>query len=85
MDTCLFFSVHNVCFSCPMREYKFLILDFLSQKKKIIFELKYSEQKRHDNEGLEVFGFSFSLLFPNQSSVVHTRGESRGEVSSVTP
>ena len=31
MDTCLFFSVHNVCFSCPMRKYKFLILEFLSQ------------------------------------------------------
>ena len=66
MDTCLFFSVHNVCFSCPMREYKFLILDFLSQKKKIIFELKilkYSEQQRHDNEGLDKFGFSFFSVF----------------------
>ena len=46
-----------------MREYKFLILDFLSQKKKIIFELKYSEQQRHDNEGLEKFGFSFFSVF----------------------
>ena len=45
MDTCLFFSVHNVCFSCPMREYKFLILDFLSQATKIILELNIQNNK----------------------------------------
>ena len=46
-----------------MREYKFLILDFLSQATKIILELKYSEQQRHDDEGLDKFGFSFFSVF----------------------
>ena len=90
MDTCLFFSVHNVCFSCPMREYKFLILDFLSQKKKIIFELKYSEQQRHDNEGLEKFGFSFFSVFifmipQPEFCRTHEKRVPRWSVSSVTP